>query len=284
MMKYTRNIRTLFDYSEFNDCLNIGKDAKFGYTPSMSVPFNIEGLSSGDWITLIYVEKGNLTLTYKYGEFQINNEKTIVIGSNAQYSVKWHDSQTQCRYLFINRQYMMDLVEHDPLINQVYEIQSTLKLSILINKIIENMHYKTPSQLLLYNAHLLYLIHYLIENNRIVYLGKVKKKPELLDDILAYLDNNFTNQISLQGVADEFGITPQYVSRLFRERIGFTFKVFIDRLRIDKARYLIVSTDQKIYDISYECGYMSQKSFIRAFKSVVNESPQSYRQKYKKHY
>ncbi|NLM01403.1 MAG: AraC family transcriptional regulator [Treponema sp.] len=99
------------------------------------------------------------------------------------------------------------------------------------------------------------------------------------EEIMTYLSNNFFEQVTLNEVAENFGITPSYLSRFFKKTTQFSFIEYLNILRINHACKILKNTDKKIIDIAFESGFGSVTQFGRIFKSFTGTSPNIYRRK-----
>jgi len=97
---------------------------------------------------------------------------------------------------------------------------------------------------------------------------------------LDYIYAHYEENITLEQVATVCNISETYFSRLFKRETGLSFPVFINELRIDKAKDLLVKTDRPIMTISSDIGFEECTYFIRVFKKIVNVTPASYRKKF----
>lgn len=95
---------------------------------------------------------------------------------------------------------------------------------------------------------------------------------------ISYIRMHYSENISLEEIADKLDITPEYLSALFNREVGVNFTVFLRDFRISHARRLLKSTDKKIYEIAEEVGYTDSKYFNRVFKEKVGVSPREFRQ------
>lgn len=102
---------------------------------------------------------------------------------------------------------------------------------------------------------------------------------ELVHEIFKYVKENFDDpNISLTLLAEKFNLTITYLSRLFRREVNCTFTEYIHRMRIEKAKHLLLMTDRNIADIGLECGYINVHSFIRSFKKYEGITPGQFRE------
>lgn len=100
---------------------------------------------------------------------------------------------------------------------------------------------------------------------------------DLTSDILAYISKHFAEEISLSSVGGAFGIGKYTVSRIFSNILKVSFLHYINSLRIDYAKYLLLNTDLNITHIAMECGYHSQQTFNRIFKELCSCTPKEYK-------
>lgn len=107
--------------------------------------------------------------------------------------------------------------------------------------------------------------------------GKVR-----VAEIADYIKEHFSEELYLDGLAQKFNVTPKYLSKMLKEHLGISFKMYMTSLRIDKAEELLTHDDIKINDICKMVGFMNHSAFIRAFKQKNGISPSEYRALYQK--
>ena len=101
-------------------------------------------------------------------------------------------------------------------------------------------------------------------------------------EIELYVNQHFKEFISLSGVADEFHMNAAYLGRLFQKTTGVSFKQYVNELRIEEAKRLLLFTDMMIYEIAAEVGFSESKYFITRFTEMTGVSPAEYRKNIKK--
>ena len=87
----------------------------------------------------------------------------------------------------------------------------------------------------------------------------------------------FDNTLSLESIASELGLSPQYLSRLFTNRKSEGFLTYLSRYRLDRAKELLKHTNYSVSDIGLKTGFNSSQSFIRVFKRYENQTPGQFR-------
>ncbi len=91
--------------------------------------------------------------------------------------------------------------------------------------------------------------------------------------ILEYISINYTDNITLESVAEKFGYNSVYLSGMFRTRMGVNFKYYLDNIRISKAMELLLTTDMSVTEISYASGYENIRTFNNVFKRITGVVP-----------
>lgn len=113
---------------------------------------------------------------------------------------------------------------------------------------------------------------------------QLKLKPLLKSDnsalhgILEFCSHNYTDKLTLDTVAREVHLNKYYVSHLLSAKINLTFTDYINNLRVSAACELLRETDKKISDISEDVGFGTIRSFNRAFRQLMNTTPERYRE------
>jgi len=99
----------------------------------------------------------------------------------------------------------------------------------------------------------------------------------LIQGVVNYLKNNYRNpDLSILGVADEFHISPAYLSRLFKKEMGIGPAAYLQKIRIEAVKDLLLNSDMTIKDISESVGYQYVLTLNRAFKKFEGITPSQY--------
>lgn len=105
-------------------------------------------------------------------------------------------------------------------------------------------------------------------------------RASLIHDIQSFVDENITNDVSLQSIADHVYLHPVYVSKVYKLETGDNLSDYIQTVRMQKAEYLLKSSTEKIYEIASRLGYQRPHSFNHAFKKHKGMTPQEYRDQF----
>ncbi len=108
---------------------------------------------------------------------------------------------------------------------------------------------------------------------------KNKKNPDLIEQVLKYINENYKeSNISANSIADKLSITPQYFSKIFNEYAGVSFPDYINNIRLEKAKALILSNEKLNIGSIYEMvGYNNRSYFTSSFTKKYGISPGRFR-------
>ena len=102
------------------------------------------------------------------------------------------------------------------------------------------------------------------------------EKPELLDQVLEYIEQHLHEKITLGEVAHHFYVSQSTITQTFRNKLGLSFYRCVTQARLIAAKRLIEG-DQSLESIAEAVGFMDYSAFYRAFKQEFGISPRQYR-------
>lgn len=109
-----------------------------------------------------------------------------------------------------------------------------------------------------------------------------ENKQEPIQEILQYVSQHFYEEsLSVKMVADRFGMSVSNLSHYFKKYTGETISEYIARLRFERAKELLRTTDIVLSEICSQCGYLHLSTFMRQFKAREGCTPSVYRAKYR---
>lgn len=104
-------------------------------------------------------------------------------------------------------------------------------------------------------------------------------RSSVLDDILYYIDHNYQNNIKLESIAPLFGYNSAYLGKIFNKTVGESFNSYVDHIRIEHSKELLLENNYKVYEIAERVGYRNVDYFHKKFRKYVGESPAEFRKK-----
>lgn len=100
---------------------------------------------------------------------------------------------------------------------------------------------------------------------------------ERISEVVRYINSHYMEELSLQIVADQYYVSPYYLSRCFKEVTGFTFVEYLNSVRVKEAKKLLMRSPVKVNRIAKKVGFGSVTHFGRVFKEVTGHPPLFYR-------
>lgn len=163
--------------------------------------------------------------------------------------------------------------------HQVYAPDKKFMQEIIAHfKTEKNNEYKHEPFSLYFSKHYLnLLLLYLIRNkDKIMIQGTNITNPSV-DRLIKYVNQNYSEPITLKDISHTIHLTPNYISKLFSENTGMGFKEYLTGVRIKNARDMLEESDMPISEIAGSCGFNDSNYFSIAFKTVIGTSPSRYR-------
>lgn len=117
------------------------------------------------------------------------------------------------------------------------------------------------------------------------YLKKknIQRHSRYTQSVIAYIEKNYSKNISLKDIAKHIGITEQHLSTVFKDETGKTLLNYLTEYRIDKAKELLEKDDINLKQLYSEVGFNSYNYFFTVFKKTVGRTPETYRKEHSKH-
>ncbi len=100
----------------------------------------------------------------------------------------------------------------------------------------------------------------------------------LVKQASAFIQQNYTRSFSLEELSKKIGVSKSYLSRIFKMDTGISLWDYLNRYRVQKAKELLLLTDESITAIAADVGYEDVGYFGRVFHEIEGASPRAYRQ------
>lgn len=107
--------------------------------------------------------------------------------------------------------------------------------------------------------------------------GRTKQLSKEIAYVVRYVREHFHQDILLQDIAERLEITPNYLSTLFKKEMKLAFSEYLNRVRLEHAKELLLTTNLKSYEIAERIGFSDDSYFSRAFKKYVGVRPNGFR-------
>lgn len=109
--------------------------------------------------------------------------------------------------------------------------------------------------------------------------NKSYRNQEKFKEVLNYLHEHYTEELTLNYMSELFYVSKEYFSRQFHHYVGKTFRDYLVSFRLYKSYKDVVKSNMTIQDIARKHGFSNVRSFIKAFTEEYNETPLRYRKK-----
>lgn len=117
---------------------------------------------------------------------------------------------------------------------------------------------------------------------------EISRQPQILKDVEGvikqvkrYVRQHLGEELSRGQIAANVGMSPDYVSRLFRQETGIQLSEYITEVRMEEARQLLGTTALPVGEVAYKVGFLNVAYFSRVFRIRNGETPAHYRTQFK---
>ncbi len=100
---------------------------------------------------------------------------------------------------------------------------------------------------------------------------------DLYQGICIYIQENFHLNITRDSIAMRFNVSPNHLSRLFRQQGHMTLADYITWVRVDRAKFMLKKYNFKLAEVALRCGYKEVNYFCRVFKKKTGKTPSQYK-------
>lgn len=146
-----------------------------------------------------------------------------------------------------------------------------LRKAWLATRVVPPAHYDACVRLLgIFAQHLSLL------SNQIV-VQRANEEPPMIARAKRFIEEHKTEDISLGQVAQAANASTYYFCRMFRKFTGVHFTEYLARVRLEKAKNLLLNPNLNVSEIAYEVGFQSLTHFNRVFRKIMGQSPTQFR-------
>ncbi|WP_338036923.1 GH39 family glycosyl hydrolase [Metabacillus litoralis] len=243
---------------------------------------------------ILFVLKGALEIRVGRDSYQLEEGELFLVNSNELHFINARTAfgKTQVLALQIeseylkkhrihteNKRFYLNSSEVGPanisIVNEMKYILANM-MDLILNR--KKLYYLKVEKLLLD------LVVILLEHFEVPLLEKERHdidNDQRLLEILKYMNNHCTEtNFGLQGIAKEFSLNPQYLSRYFKAKVGMSLKKKLDSMRLNKSLMSLQTTDETVTDIAFKYGFPDSKAYYRVFKEVMGITPSQFREQY----
>lgn len=238
----------------------------------------LELVISGEYLNQI--EDPDIGIT----EVKIMAGDALYIPPNCWNKPVWSEDCSVLSLLFGRRQVGFSLVSKRKGEEGFYDVQKysiQTRTGHAIDNILEalNALAREPNKNQIDEYLLLALLSYsksmLGEPNEVI--SPKKRSEDLYQGICIYIQENFHRSIDRNNIANRFNISPNHLSRMFRQQGHMTLADYITWVRIERAKFMLKKYTFRLTEVATRCGFQDVNYFYRVFKKKTSYTPSDYR-------
>ncbi len=104
------------------------------------------------------------------------------------------------------------------------------------------------------------------------------KHADAVYKVIEYIKSNYRRHMSLEDIAASTYLSKTYLSSLFKKETGYSISEYINIVRIERSKSLLMEENMSIIEIANLCGFEDQSYFTKVFKHIVGITPKKYRE------
>lgn len=240
---------------------------------------------------LIRVLAGKLLLRVDEREFLLSAGESILLRGGDLHSGEPDNCVYECAVFSISpltqlagcREQLAPLLGKNARISRVYTREED-DICRAVDDFFEVISRKKSGYKLAAVAGLYRIFSIMIE--RELYQNAPREKQEIesryissFKNVLTWLEEHYSENITLDEMADVAGFSPKYFCRLFSKMTGRSPIDYLNCYRIDRASEMLLGTEKSIIDIAAECGFYDLSYFVKVFKKYKGLPPGQYRKR-----
>lgn len=270
--------------------IKLSLDKNISYMRSIAAKNLVVEEHFHDWIEFIYIVKGKMNYTLGEESFELSSGDLLMNNYNVHHSYNVSEP-TDVIFFQLKHGFIEQLVPmfnsasiHCRLTDNSVTPEKSKNIRELFLSTAELFLGETELDSLGFKSHLLLFLYYLIKDFSVL-LEPLPQNDmgcgaEYVSLILDYMHKHYRENITLGILSENFHLASAYISRLFKEHLGICFKDYLNQIRLNNAIYLLANTENSMLEISTECGFPNNKSFIDSFKQAYGETPSQYRKQH----
>lgn len=250
-----------------------------------------------DEFEILLIENGTHTIGVNDKEFTAHPGDVVCINTkdlhyitskkiSASYvSIMFLPQFIQSKYFdFLEKEYFQKIESGElTFINHLTDDEKLPPIVDIIVKIYSSKikEYKDPFWRLNVKGYIYELFYTLASSGYLVKtqkdINKLNENMDLLTKITEYINCNFNTPLTLETVAKEFSMSPNYFCRFFKKNFGKTFVNHLNNVRVSEAAKLLIETEKSILEVCFDCGFNDSSYFIKKFQEIYKVTPLKYR-------
>lgn len=105
-------------------------------------------------------------------------------------------------------------------------------------------------------------------------------RHELVQRAISYISQNYAKKLNLEDICKQLFVSKYFFIRKFHAEVGCSPKQYITKIRLERAKYMLIHTDSSVAEIANAVGFENEKNIYYAFKSALGLSPREYKENF----
>lgn len=277
MISYEKNVAAKSDYFVYTASITAKKMffyplhiGYFFYEPNYYIK-----RSSFDSFLIMHITKGNCTFRIHNTEFKGQMGDVVLLdcyqpheyGSDHSWEASWMHFDGP-----LARDYYELIVAK---LGNVIVPQNLADVEQGLSKICNTFRNGTPIREALFSKYITIMLTQLLLS------APPSETPNLLftplEHTISYINEHFTESLSLEFLAKKAHLSPYYFTRVFHNQTGLTPHQYIIATRLNSSKFLLKTTNLSVKEIAFNSGFISESSFCSTFKKWEGLTPSEYR-------
>jgi two-component system response regulator YesN len=110
----------------------------------------------------------------------------------------------------------------------------------------------------------------IFKNRRVTY------KEHIISNVQKYILDHTDERMTLNEISALFGLSPNYLSAVFKKTCGVGFSEYISQVKVSRAKTMLLEQDMKVYEVADPLGFESAFYFSKVFKKITGVSPREF--------
>ncbi len=259
----------------------------------------VEAEHTHEFVELVYMVKGNITHYIGGVPYSVSRGDMLFINYGEIHSFTVGNEKAEFYNFSVKPEFMSENIVNSDTINDIFLLflpegaealqsrktscvrfigEDRVEIENIAKKMCDELSPDAeplPCQSFILNAYMRLIFAKLI---RALLNDVGEERPNILtDEVLKYIDANFTSPMTAASLADHCFYNPAYLGRVFKAVYGESMKDYIRTKRLDLAMELLVSSDLPVEEISTRVGYQSKAQFYKSFKERYGKTPGEFR-------
>ncbi len=243
---------------------------------------------------ILYVQSGEIALHISGKHYIATSGSVVIISRFEQHSIEIRSAEYRRYALFITPtpdeaetstlQYLLSVLVNRPAsFTHVLDLnEQRAELETLFSSICREKRREQPLDDYMLNLLFQQILVLLYRRQPSLFSSLPEQACGIVESVKAAFETAYGRAYTLRSVAEQYHISPSYLSHIFKQATGCSVMGYLLSCRLAAAKRLLAKTDRSIGDIVEECGFSDCSNFSRTFRAHTGVSPSDFRRQYAK--